>query len=55
MLALKRAILVSAVAASAMATAAPSRLPFVSDDYAKARAEARKSKVPIFVEVWAPW
>lgn len=30
-------------------------LPFVHDDYARALAEAKKSKRPIFVDAWAPW
>jgi hypothetical protein len=46
-------VLVSALATSA--TAIPSRLSFIEDDYTRARAEAKKSKLPLFVEVWAPW
>ena len=30
-------------------------LPFVSDDYPKALAEAREQKLPLFIEAWAPW
>ena len=30
-------------------------LPFVADDYAKALAEARAQKLPLFIEAWAPW
>ncbi len=30
-------------------------LPFTEDDYGRARAEARSRKLPLFVEVWAPW
>jgi hypothetical protein len=30
-------------------------LPFIQDDFAKARAEARERKLPIFVDCWAPW
>ena len=30
-------------------------VPFIDDDYAKAVAEARARKVPLFVEAWAPW
>lgn len=30
-------------------------LPFISDDYPKALAEARARKLPIFIEAWAPW
>ena len=37
------------------AAAASARLPFVEDDYPKALADARHRKLPIFVEVSAPW
>ena len=37
------------------AMAAPNHLPFISDDYPKARAEAMQHHLPLFVEVWAPW
>jgi hypothetical protein len=30
-------------------------VPFIEDDYAKAVAQAKVKKVPIFVEAWAPW
>ena len=30
-------------------------LPFISDDYTKALAEARSQKLPLFIEAWAPW
>ena len=30
-------------------------LPFIEDDYARAVREAVKSKLPIFVDAWAPW
>ena len=30
-------------------------LPFINDDYAKAVAQARARKVPLFIEAWAPW
>lgn len=30
-------------------------LPFIADDYAKALAEARAQKLPLFIEAWAPW
>jgi len=46
----------SAVAsASGSGTARSTRLPFIEDDYARAVAEARSHRVPIFVEAWAPW
>ena len=30
-------------------------LPFIADDYAKALAQAKARKLPIFIESWAPW
>jgi hypothetical protein len=30
-------------------------LPFISDDYSKAVAEARAQRLPLFIEAWAPW
>ncbi len=30
-------------------------LPFIHDDYAKALAEARLQKLPLFVDAWAAW
>jgi hypothetical protein len=33
----------------------PSGLPWINDNYPKALAEAKERKLPIFVEVWAPW
>jgi endonuclease YncB( thermonuclease family) len=35
--------------------AAPARLPFIENDYARALRDARARHVPIFVEAWAPW
>ena len=41
---------------SRVATGQPRRvLPFLSDDYTRAVAQAKARKVPIFVEAWAPW
>jgi len=37
------------------AGAASASLPFIRDDYAHARAEAKQRKLPMFVDVWAPW
>jgi len=34
---------------------AKASLPFIRDDYPKALAEAKAKKLPLFVEVWAPW
>jgi hypothetical protein len=36
------------------AVAAPERR-FITDDYEGTRAAALARKVPLFVEVWAPW
>ena len=46
------------LAASCGAPPAPGHaqvLPFIDDDYARARDEARSRKLPIFAESWAPW
>jgi hypothetical protein len=46
------------MAPRAATTPPPARqavLPFIADDYARAVAEAKARKVPIFIEAWAPW
>jgi len=43
------------LATQARASAPPTHLPIINDDYAKAQAEARQRHLPLFVEVWAPW
>jgi hypothetical protein len=55
MMRLSTLVLLSAFASSAMATTPASRLPFIADDYPRARAEAGRRHLPLFVEVWAPW
>ncbi|HKU38718.1 MAG TPA: thioredoxin family protein [Polyangiales bacterium] len=35
--------------------ASPKQLGFIHDDYERARAEAEKRNVPLFVDVWASW
>lgn len=30
-------------------------LPFIEDDYARAVELSRSKKLPVFVDVWAPW
>ncbi len=30
-------------------------VPFIEDDYARALAEARARRVPLFIDAWAPW
>jgi len=39
----------------ATAMAAAPGPEFIQDDYAAAQAQARQRKVPVVVEVWAPW
>ena len=34
---------------------AASHLPFISDDYDRARAEATARHLPLVLEVWSPW
>ena len=41
------------VAAALPASAAG--LPWIKDNYPKALGEAKQHKLPMFVEVWAPW
>jgi hypothetical protein len=48
-------ILVLLLVLSRSAAATPPSLPFIEDDYAKALATAKQRKLPIFVEVSAPW
>ena len=40
---------------SATLSASAAGLPWIKDDYPKALAEAKQRKLPMFVEVWAPW
>jgi hypothetical protein len=35
--------------------AVPAAVPFIDDDITKAMALAKQSKLPVFVEAWAPW
>ena len=49
-----RALALATILASG-AHAAGRVLPFISDDYDRAIAEARARKVPLFIESWAPW
>ena len=34
---------------------ASANLPLIRDDFARARAQATQRKLPMFVDVWAPW
>ena len=42
-------------APSPSAATAAEALPFIEDDYGRALAEAKAKKLPLFVDVWAPW
>jgi hypothetical protein len=48
-------MMVGALAMPAAAAELDKVLPFISDDYPRALAEARAQKLPLFVEFWAPW
>ena len=49
------ALALGLVAAPAAAAEVDKALPFIADDYAKALAEARAQRLPLFIEAWAPW
>jgi len=49
----KAPLLLAALAAAAPARA--ERNSFIQDDIDRARAEAAARKLPLLVEVWAPW
>lgn len=55
MIPLVTGILIAATAVSGLSTSNATRLPFITDDYAHARAEAARRHLPLFIEVWAPW
>lgn len=43
-------------AAAASPAGKPAKvLPFIEDDWPRAVAEAKARKLPLFVELWAPW
>jgi len=48
-------VLLLAALLCAAGLAPSAALPFIEDDYPRALAEARSRKVPLFVEIWAPW
>lgn len=52
-------LLLALGAAAAPPSPAPPKaaavLPWVEDDVAKALADGKAKKLPIFVEAWAPW
>jgi len=46
---------VSASPQHSPAASSAEALPFIEDDYGRALAEAKAKKLPLFVDVWAPW
>jgi endonuclease YncB( thermonuclease family) len=52
---LARLALIAVLLVAAAPLRAAGNLPFIDDDYAKALAEARARKLPLFIEAWAPW
>lgn len=48
------AIVIGVVVSSALCATAKT-LPFMKDDYSKALSQAKQRRLPLFVEVWAPW
>ncbi|HEX7152008.1 MAG TPA: hypothetical protein VF618_11010 [Thermoanaerobaculia bacterium] len=52
---MKTLFLAAAIALTSVSAFAAEAVPFIADDYAKARELAAKRNVPIFVEAWAPW
>jgi hypothetical protein len=55
MLKLSAFVLAASFGSWALAVAAPGPLPVINDDVTRALSEATQRRVPLFVEVWAPW
>jgi len=55
LLALAAAAATGAAAATRADRADSRPLPFLSDDYGRALADARARSLPLFIEAWAPW
>jgi hypothetical protein len=49
---MRKLLLTAVLAAIALPAMA---LPFIENDYSKALARARTNRIPLFVDVWAPW
>lgn len=47
--------LLTALLSVTVAHASSTVLPFIEDDYPKARAKALAAGLPLFIEAWAPW
>ena len=52
---MRRTLAIAVLVLSAMPVLAKEILPFIEDDFAKAAAQARTKRVPIFIDAWAPW
>lgn len=55
---MKTTLLIATMMLALSSTPGPSaskRLPFINDDFEKALTEAKQRKLPLFVDVWAPW
>ena len=55
---MKTTILIATIVLALSSTAAaatPKRLPFIDVDFERALTEAKQRKLPLFVDVWAPW
>jgi hypothetical protein len=52
---LTRAWALSLILLTPCRAGAGAHLPFINDNYSKAVEQAKQRKLPIFVEVWAPW
>ncbi|MCU1229895.1 MAG: hypothetical protein JWO97_2779 [Acidobacteria bacterium] len=52
---MRKVLLTLTLLLAAAAARAKEVLPFIENDYSKAIAHAKTSKLPLFVEAWAPW
>jgi hypothetical protein len=54
---MKRVSILNLLAATLLTSTAMARphLPMINDNYDKALAQAKQRKLPLFVDVWAPW
>src|SRR5260370_26715666 len=48
-------VAVSPLYAASESTVPKQVLPFIEDDYARALAQTRHERRPLFVDAWAPW
>ena len=55
MMHMKRLLAVALLVVGATPAFAKEVLPFIENDFAKAIAQGKARKRPIFVDAWAPW